>query len=88
MSRRASSCRVSYNASGHEEYGFKLVSAAGTRQFDIGKSVERYKTDIATAVMADFMRLGHEGVGSYSLASSKTSLFAGARARGWIASVA
>lgn len=65
-----------YDDSGHELYGFKLVSAAGTRQFDIGKSVERYKTDIATAVMADFMRLGHEGVGSYSLASSKTSLFA------------
>jgi hypothetical protein len=65
-----------YDDSGHEMYGFKLVSAAGTRQFDIGASVERYKTDIATAVMADFMRLGHEGVGSYSLASSKTSLFA------------
>jgi hypothetical protein len=67
---------LSYDQYGHEQYRFKLVSAAGTRQFNIGASVERYKTDIATAVMADFMRLGHEGVGSYSLASSKTSLFA------------
>jgi hypothetical protein len=67
---------LAYDQNGKELYRFKLVSAAGTRQFDIGKSVERYKTDIATAVMADFMRIGHEQVGSYSLVSSKTSLFA------------
>jgi len=67
---------LAYDANGKELYRFKLVSAAGTRQFDIGKSVERYKTDIAAAVMADFMRIGHEQVGSYSLVSSKTSLFA------------
>jgi len=55
---------------------FKLVSAGGTRrQFDTNAIVTRYDQRIAMSVLADFIMLGHEAVGSKALASTKSSLF-------------
>lgn len=57
-------------------YDFNLLSSGGTRQFDTDKIIQRYDQRIAMTVLADFILLGHEKVGSFSLASSKTDLFA------------
>lgn len=62
--------------SGNPYYELKLLTTGGTRQFDVGKIVERYDSRIAMSVLADFILIGHQQVGSYSLVSSKTTLFA------------
>lgn len=54
---------------------FKLVSTGGARQFDTNAIIERYDTRIAMTVMADFILLGHQQVGSFALSSDKTELF-------------
>jgi len=56
-------------------FDVKLLSASGTRQFDTGKIIQRYDQRILMTMMADFLLLGHEKVGSFALASSKTELF-------------
>ena len=54
---------------------FKLVSTGGRRQFDTNAIIERYDTRMAMTVLADFVLLGHEKVGSFALSSDKTELF-------------
>ena len=56
-------------------YDFQLLSSGGTRQFDTNMIIARYNTEIAQTVMADFIMLGHEGVGSYALSENKTEMF-------------
>jgi hypothetical protein len=63
---------------GNRLFEFSLLTSGGARQFDTGKIVERYDTRIAMSVLADFILIGHQGVGSRSLVSSKTSLFSSA----------
>lgn len=43
---------------------------------DTGGVIERYDRRILMTILADVIMLGHEKVGSYALASSKTNLFA------------
>jgi hypothetical protein len=57
---------------------FKLVSTGGRRNFDTNGIIGRYDQRIAMSVMADFIMLGHEAVGSKALASTKISLFTSA----------
>lgn len=64
-----------YDDKGNPAIKLSLLSAAGSRQLDIDKTITRYQRLIAMTVMADFVLLGHEKVGSFSLASSKTSMF-------------
>ncbi len=54
---------------------FTLTSTGGRRQFDTNQIIERYDTRIAMTVMADFVLLGHQAVGSFALSSDKTELF-------------
>ena len=54
----------------------KLLSTGGQRQFDTSKVIERFDTRIAMTVLADFLFLGHQSVGSFALSSDKTELFA------------
>ena len=56
-------------------FEFELVSTGGTRQFDTNSIINRYDTKIAQTVLADFIMLGHEKVGSFALSSDKTELF-------------
>ena len=65
-----------YDENGNKEIEFTLLSAAGARQMSIGDTINRYQRLMAITVMADFVMLGHEKVGSLALASSKTSMFA------------
>ena len=63
-------------ATGELLYDLVLLSTGGQRQIDTDKIVGRYDQRIAMTAMADFILLGHEKVGSFSLSSDKTALFA------------
>ena len=54
----------------------KLLTGGSARQFEIGTIIERYDNRMASTVMADFILLGQQSVGSFALADSKTKLFA------------
>jgi len=54
----------------------ELLSTGGQRQFDTNKIIERYDARIAMTVLADFILLGHQQVGSFALSSDKTKMFA------------
>lgn len=56
-------------------FKFRLLSTGGTRQFDTNKTITRYEQRIAMTVLAEFIMLGLDKVGSFSLASSKMNLF-------------
>jgi len=66
---------LAYDGSGNKVYDLTLLSSGGGRQFNTDRIVQRYDAKIAMTVMADFLLLGHEKVGSFALASSKTDLF-------------
>ena len=57
--------------------GYKLEFLGPTTKsnFDINETIERYDKRIATTVMADFILLGQQSVGSFALSSNKTKLF-------------
>ncbi|CAB4179998.1 hypothetical protein UFOVP1040_21 [uncultured Caudovirales phage] len=59
-------------------FDLKLLSTGGSRTFDTTKIVDRYNRAIATSVLADFIFLGQQSVGSFALSSDKTALFAAA----------
>jgi len=65
-----------YDERGNKLYDIQLLSTGGRRQFDTSTIIQRYNTQIAQTVLADFIMLGTQKVGSYALASSKTNLFA------------
>ena len=67
---------LAYDQDGNELYKLELMRAGGARSIDCNTTIMRYKQEIASTVLADFILLGHEKVGSFSLASSKTELFA------------
>jgi hypothetical protein len=54
----------------------ELVSSGSRRQFDTNAIIDRYDKRIATSVLADFIMLGQQQVGSFALADSKTKIFA------------
>lgn len=57
-------------------FELKLLATAGSRTFDTSKVIDRYNRAIATSVLADFIFLGQQAVGSFALSSDKTALFA------------
>ena len=59
-----------------ELYRLELLSTGGQRQFDTTKILEFYNREKAIALLTDVLLLGHERVGSFALASSKTNLLA------------
>ena len=54
----------------------ELLASGGKRQFDTNAIIDRYDKRIATSVLADFVMLGQQQVGSFALADSKTKIFA------------
>lgn len=58
------------------DWKLELLSTGSRRQFDTNAIIERYDTRIAMTVLADFVLLGHQQVGSFALSSDKTRLFA------------
>jgi hypothetical protein len=66
---------LAYDAAGNKTMDLQLLSSGGSRQFDTDKIVSRYNQQIAMSVLADFLLLGHEGVGSQALGASKIDLW-------------
>ena len=62
---------------GNLQYEFKLVTAnsGGKTNLDLSPQIERYKNDILSTVLADFISLGHGARGTQALATTKTELF-------------
>jgi|SRR5262245_9699285 len=56
-------------------FEFELMSSGGTRQFDTNSIIQRYEQRILMSVLADFILVGHEDTGSYSLHTDKTGIF-------------
>lgn len=56
-------------------YKLNLLKTGGSRAVNAGATIKRYESRMAMSVLAEFILLGTEQVGSYALASSKTGLF-------------
>jgi hypothetical protein len=67
---------LAYDEDGNQVYKFELVRAGGRRQFDTGQIINRYDQRMSACVLADFLLLGHEQVGSFALSKNKTEIFA------------
>ena len=63
---------------GGKENGWQLelLSSGSRRQFDTNAIIDRYDKRIATSVLADFVMMGQQAVGSFALADTKTQVFA------------
>lgn len=64
-----------YDASGNKQYDLQLLSSGGSRQFDTDKVINRYDQRMLMAVLADFLLLGSEKVGSFALSNNKSNIF-------------
>jgi len=56
-------------------YELKLLSAGGSRQFDLSEVLLRYDQAIARSVLADFVFLGIDSRGSFALMKEKRTVF-------------
>lgn len=56
-------------------YKLTLLSTGGRRQLDVNQVITRYEQRIAMSVLAEFIFLGMQDVGSRSLGESKQSIF-------------
>lgn len=77
---------LEYDENNNLRYTFDLLTTGGRRQFDTTKIVDRYDKRLAMVVLADFILLGQQSVGSFALADSKTALFASA-IKAWAMSI-
>lgn len=67
-----------FDEHGNEVYKLELLSSGSRRQFDLDKVMMRKSQEMAICALADWLLLGHEGVGSRALGSSKIDIFADA----------
>jgi hypothetical protein len=65
-----------YDQDGNQLLKFELLTSGGRRMFDTSKILERLELRIAQSLLTDLIFLGHETVGSFALASSKTTTLA------------
>ena len=56
-------------------WDLRLLSTGGKRNFDTNATIDRYDTRMAMTVLADFVLLGHQQVGSFALSDNKTEMF-------------
>jgi hypothetical protein len=64
-----------FDDGGNPMYDFKLLTSGGSRQFDTNTIISRYEQRMLMQCLADFILVGHEGVGSYNMHTDKTGLF-------------
>jgi hypothetical protein len=65
----------------------ELLTTGGSRQLDTDKIIRRYDQRIATTVLADFILLAQDAVGSFALGKVKVDTF-GQAMQAWLESVA
>jgi hypothetical protein len=56
-------------------YSFELLTSGGSRSFNTDQIIRRYEERILMTVLADFIMVGHQGGGSYSMHVDKTGIF-------------
>jgi len=66
---------MALDENGHKLFDLQLLNAAGSKQFDTSAIIRRYDQGISMSMLADFIMLGHDNVGSYALAETKSELF-------------
>jgi len=65
-----------YDENGNQLVKFDLISSGGKRQFDVVNVLKFYRQEIYNTFMANFLILGEDKSGSFSLSSNMTKLFA------------
>lgn len=55
-------------------FEFDIKSVTGQKSYDTNAIIQRYTSEILTALFADFLALGSSGSGSFSLAETKVSV--------------
>jgi len=66
---------LAYDENGNKLYDLTLLATGGESEVDTSKAIERYDLRILQLMLADFIQVGHEKVGSFALADNKTNLF-------------
>jgi phage gp29-like protein len=66
---------LEYDENGNKVYDLSLLQSGGKKAIDTTPIINRFKADILMSVLADFLQLGHDKVGSFALGSSKTDMF-------------
>lgn len=56
-------------------FDFSLLTSGGGRSFNTDQIIRRYEERILMTVLADFILVGHQGTGSYSMHTDKTGMF-------------
>jgi hypothetical protein len=56
-------------------FDFQLIGSGGGRQFQTDAIIQRYEQRVLMSVLADFIMVGHQQTGSYSLHTDKTGIF-------------
>lgn len=67
---------LAFDDNGNKMYDLTLLASNSRRQFDTTAIISRWDQRILMTALADFILLGHTKVGTFSLSSSKTDLFA------------
>ena len=62
-----------YDAAGNQILKFEFAKSPGTRAFSTDPIIQRHELRITQSVLCDMLFLGHEDVGSFALASSKST---------------
>jgi len=80
---------LAYDESGNKLFDFKLLGRenGSGKAFDTEQVIQRYDKRIAGTILADFILLGQQSVGSFALSDNKTKLFASAIGA-WLESIA
>lgn len=64
-----------WEGTSERQFEFELISASGTRAIDVRRVIQGKNLEILLTLLLDFLMMGHEKVGSFALASSKTDMF-------------
>lgn len=62
-----------YDQAGNQLFRFELASSGGAKAIDTDTIIQRYELRITQSLLCDMIFLGHEDVGSFALASSKST---------------
>lgn len=57
------------------DWKLELLSTGGARQIDTDAVIRRYENRMTTSVLADFLMIGQDSVGSYAMVDVKAELF-------------
>lgn len=64
-----------YDENSNQLFKFELLTTLGRRNFDTNAIITRMNRTMASSMLADFVLVGQENVGSFAMASSKTKVF-------------